>query len=256
MRSLARKNLKEELANESRSTHITVAADMVFSLSHYLSGVSKDHAYFMHTAHLFLQQAIVDFVQALSDVSWEEIQSSGMSQQPRTFSLQKLVEISYYNMNRIRLEWANMWAILGEHFNKVCTHTNPHVAFFALDALRQLAMRFLEKEELPHFKFQKDFLKPFEYTMYHNSNPDVRDMVLQCLHQMIQARVHNMRSGWRTMFGVFSASSKVLTGMSICAQFLQRLTQFCRENTDLWFRDRLPVVQGALPRHRQARVVC
>ena len=38
-------------------------------------------------------------------------------------------------------------------------------------------MRFLEKEELPHFKFQKDFLKPFEYTMVHNSNPEVRDMV-------------------------------------------------------------------------------
>jgi brefeldin A-inhibited guanine nucleotide-exchange protein len=51
------------------------------------------------------------------------------------------------------------------------------VGFFALDALRQLAMRFLEKEELPHFKFQKDFLRPFQYTMVHNSNPDVRDMV-------------------------------------------------------------------------------
>lgn len=38
-------------------------------------------------------------------------------------------------------------------------------------------MRFLEKEELPHFKFQKDFLKPFEYTMVHNANPDIRDMV-------------------------------------------------------------------------------
>jgi hypothetical protein len=38
-------------------------------------------------------------------------------------------------------------------------------------------MRFLEKEELPHFKFQKDFLKPFEYTMIHNPNPDIRDMV-------------------------------------------------------------------------------
>ncbi|EJD53498.1 Sec7-domain-containing protein [Auricularia subglabra TFB-10046 SS5] len=193
-KALSRKALKEELANESRSTHITVAADMVFSLSHYLSGT-----------------AIVDFVQALSDVSWEEIQSSGMSQHPRMFSLQKLVEISYYNMNRIRLEWSNMWVILGEHFNQVCTHSNVHVAFFALDALRQLAMRFLEKEELPHFKFQKDFLKPFEYTMINNANPDVRDMVLQCLHQMIQARVHNMRSGWRTMFGVFSASARVVT---------------------------------------------
>lgn len=46
--------------------------------------------------------------------------------------------------------------------------------------------------------------------MIHNSNPDARDMVLQCLHQMIQARVQNLRSGWRTMFGVFSAASKVL----------------------------------------------
>jgi brefeldin A-inhibited guanine nucleotide-exchange protein len=38
-------------------------------------------------------------------------------------------------------------------------------------------MRFLEKEELPNFKFQKDFLKPFEYTMAHNQNPEIRDMV-------------------------------------------------------------------------------
>jgi brefeldin A-inhibited guanine nucleotide-exchange protein len=70
-------------------------------------------------------------------------------------------------------------------------------------------MRFLEKEELANFKFQKDFLKPFEYAMIHNNNPEARDMVLQCLQQMIQARVKNLRSGWRTMFGVFSAASKV-----------------------------------------------
>jgi brefeldin A-inhibited guanine nucleotide-exchange protein len=67
-----------------------------------------------------IQTAIVDFVQALSDVSWEEIQSSGLSETPRLFSIRKLVEICYYNMNRIRLEWVNMWAILGEHFNQVC----------------------------------------------------------------------------------------------------------------------------------------
>ena len=61
----------------------------------------------------------MDFVQALCDVSWEEIQSSGLSQHPRLFSLQKLVDISYYNMTRIRLEWSNLWDILGEHFNLV-----------------------------------------------------------------------------------------------------------------------------------------
>lgn len=88
-------------------------------------------------------------------------------------------------------------------------HANPKVSFLALDSLRQLAMRFLEKEELSNFKFQKDFLKPFEYAMVHNPNQEVRDMVLQCLQQMLQARVQNLRSGWRTMFGVFSAASKV-----------------------------------------------
>ena len=113
-----RKLPNEELANESRSTHITVAADMVFSLSHYLSGVCWSR-YNLLVILTSLQTAIVDFVQALCDVSWEEIQSSGLSQHPRLFSLQKLVEISYYNMSRIRLEWSNLWDILGEHFNQV-----------------------------------------------------------------------------------------------------------------------------------------
>ena len=58
-------------------------------------------------------------MRALSDVSWEEIQSSSMTEHPRIFSLQKLVEISYYNMGRIRMEWSKMWQILGEHFKQV-----------------------------------------------------------------------------------------------------------------------------------------
>ncbi|EST09310.2 Sec7 domain protein [Kalmanozyma brasiliensis GHG001] len=181
-----------EVLQAGGSSEVTVAADRVFSSSGSLSGT-----------------AIVDFVQALSDVSWEEIQSFGLSEHPRMFSLQKLVEISYYNMGRIRLEWSNIWAILGEHFNMVCCHPNVHVSAFGLDSLRQLAMHFLEKEELPHFKFQKDFLKPFEITIQRNRNSEAKEMVLQCLAQMIQSRADNIRSGWRTMFGVFSAAANV-----------------------------------------------
>ncbi|KAK4049463.1 guanine nucleotide exchange protein for ADP-robosylation factor [Microbotryomycetes sp. JL221] len=191
-RSLRNSRPTDEVALETRSSHITITADMIFSSTPQLSGT-----------------AIVDFVKALSEVSWEEIQASGLAEQPRVFCLQKLVEISYYNMNRIRLEWSQIWLILGEHFNQVTCHTNAKVSFLALDSLRQLAMRFLEKEELANFKFQKDFLKPFEYAMVHNNHPDAREMVLQCLLQMIQARVENLRSGWRTMFGVFAAAAKI-----------------------------------------------
>ncbi|CAO1630328.1 unnamed protein product [Parajaminaea phylloscopi] len=181
----------QDVVEAGISTEVTVAADMVFSSSAKLTG-----------------DAIVDFVQCLAENSWEEIQSSGMTDHPRLFSLQKLVEISYYNMKRIRLEWSSMWAILGQHFNQVCTHPNPRVSAFALDSLRQLSNRFLELEELPNFKFQKDFLKPFEYTMRNTTSSEAKEMVLSCLQQMILSRTQNMVSGWRTLFGTLGAAAR------------------------------------------------
>ncbi|KAJ4289205.1 guanine nucleotide exchange protein for ADP-robosylation factor [Kalmusia sp. IMI 367209] len=180
-----------DVAEESRSTDIVRGVDRIFTSTANLSG-----------------EAIVDFVKALTQVSWQEIQSSGQSESPRTYSLQKLVEISGYNMNRVRFEWTNIWQILGAHFNDVGCHTNTNVVYFALNSLRQLSMRFMEIEELPGFKFQKDFLKPFEHIISNATVVSVKDMVLRCLIQMIQARGENIRSGWKTMFGVFTVAAK------------------------------------------------
>ena len=160
---------------------------------------------------------------------------------PRMFSLQKIIEISYYNMDRVRLEWSRMWEVIGGHFNTVRSvamvttlllnafygnivslvtpftpsfpslssslfspylplssvlpplyppfplpsssslHTflqslplqvgclpNEEVSFFVVDSLRQMSMKFLEKGELANFRFQKDFLRPFEHIMKRN----------------------------------------------------------------------------------------
>ncbi len=189
-------NFQPEIAHESRSSDMIKGVDRIFTSTANLSG-----------------EAIVYFVRALSEVSLQEIQSSGQSESPRTYSLQKLIEVSYYNMVRVRFEWANIWQILGEHFNDVGCHSNTHVVFFALDSLRQLSMRFLEIEELPGFKFQKDFLKPFEHIIANSSAVTVKDMVLRCLIQMIQARGENIRSGWKTMFGVFTVAAREPYGM-------------------------------------------
>jgi len=75
-------------------------------------------------------------------------------------------------------------------------------------------MQFLEKPELPHFKFQKDFLRPFEHVMTNSTVVPVKDMVLSCLHQMLQTRGDNIRSGWGTMFGVFTTAAKETYRMS------------------------------------------
>lgn len=58
----------------------------------------------------------MDFVRWLCAVSMDELLSAT---HPRMFSLQKIVEISYYNMGRIRLQWSRIWEVIGDHFNKV-----------------------------------------------------------------------------------------------------------------------------------------
>jgi len=63
------------------------------------------------------------------------------------FSLQKFLEISYYNMGRIRLQWSRMWLLLGEHLNRVGCYPNEDNATIVLDSLRQLSMTFIEKGE-------------------------------------------------------------------------------------------------------------
>jgi brefeldin A-inhibited guanine nucleotide-exchange protein len=76
-------------------------------------------------------------------------------------------------------------------------------------------MRFLEIDELPHFQFQKDFLRPFEHVIQNTSNVTVKDMILQCLNQMIKARADKIKSGWRTMFGVFTYAAKEPYGKQV-----------------------------------------
>uniref|UniRef100_A0A8C5IKK0 ADP ribosylation factor guanine nucleotide exchange factor 2 n=1 Tax=Junco hyemalis TaxID=40217 RepID=A0A8C5IKK0_JUNHY len=142
----------------------------------------------------------VDFVRWLCAVSMDELASP---HHPRMFSLQKIVEISYYNMNRIRLQWSRIWHVIGDHFNKVGCNPNEDVAIFAVDSLRQLSMKFLEKGELANFRFQKDFLRPFEHIMKKNRSPTIRDMVIRCIAQMVNSQAGNIRSGWKNIFAVF-----------------------------------------------------
>merc|ERR1711871_66108 len=139
--------------------------------------------------------AIIHFVEQLCKVSEDELSLP----QPRVFSLQKIVEISYYNMNRVRAVWRKVWEILGAYFIHVGCHKNPDICNYAIDSLRQLSMKFLEKPELPNYAFQKDFLKPFENIMASSRSVEIRELVLFCLRQFIEARVHHIRSGWKSI---------------------------------------------------------
>ncbi|KAK6946553.1 Sec7 domain [Dillenia turbinata] len=158
---------------------------------------------FAHSQRLN-SEAIVAFVKALCKVSMSELQSPT---DPRVFSLTKIVEIAHYNMNRIRLVWSRIWNVLSDFFVSVGLSENLSVAIFVMDSLRQLAMKFLEREELANYNFQNEFLRPFVIVMQKSSSAEIRELIVRCISQMVLSRVNNVKSGWKSVFMVFTAAA-------------------------------------------------
>ena len=93
--------------------------------------------------------------------------TQGDMAQPRVFSLQKLVEVADFNMAaRGRIVWAKVWRMLEQHFTEIACSENLNVSMYAVDSLRQLSIKFLSKDEMAGFNFQRMFLKPFEVRLF------------------------------------------------------------------------------------------
>ncbi|KAG2293006.1 hypothetical protein Bca52824_039675 [Brassica carinata] len=148
-------------------------------------------------------ESVVEFFTALCGVSAEELKQSPA----RVFSLQKLVEISYYNIARIRMVWARIWSVLAEHFVSAGSHHDEKIAMYAIDSLRQLGMKYLERAELTNFTFQNDILKPFVIIMRNTQSQTIRSLIVDCIVQMIKSKVGSIKSGWRSVFMIFTAAA-------------------------------------------------
>ena len=77
--------------------------------------------------------------------------------------------------------------MLSDFFVEVGCHKNLPVAMYAVDSLRQLAMKFLERDELANYSFQNDFLKPFVVVMRLSKAVEIRELIIRCLPPCSQA---------------------------------------------------------------------
>lgn len=204
----------KESIGETSSQSVVVAVDRIFTGSTRLDG-----------------DAIVEFVKALCQVSLEELSHQS---QPRMFSLTKIVEISYYNMGRIRLQWSRIWQVVGDHFDRVGCSPRQNIAFFAVDSLRQLATKFIEKGEFANFRFQKEFLRPFEHIMKKNRSLVIRDMVVRCVAQIVHSQAPNIRSGWKNIFSVFHHAASDRDESVVALAFSMTGKIISKENLQLY----------------------
>ncbi len=125
----------------------------------------------------------------------------------RIFSLQKLVEVAEFNMSRIRLVWSKIWNIISEHLTEVGSNNSPVIAEKAVDSLRQLEKKFLQKDEISVYLFQKEFLKPFENILINKMNVyRIKEYVINCITNLLLAKSASIKSGWRIIFNIFQVA--------------------------------------------------
>jgi len=216
-------------------------------------------------------QSLADFMRQLVSVSTIEIagdarksitgvassvtrSSHGPEDGPSIFSLQRLVEVADYNMDvRPRLVWAQIWEILGQFFAKAGCNRNSMVSVFAIDSLKQLSSKFLEKPELAEFHFQRMFLRPF-LTILQNpeTRQDIRELILECVSQLVDRKAYNLQSGWKIFFDIIMVSA-ASDNVKITLRALSMLQKMLDEHLEKLTR--LAMVDPELKDHSQLSVV-
>ncbi len=178
----------------AQSLNETVAVDLIDSIYHRSASLSSS--------------AAMEFIYQLCRVSRMEISGYGghvgseansvdltelhyrqhhtLSEQPDIFSLQKVVEVTHYNMDsRPKLVFSNIWNTVSAHLTSTALHSNAAVAMYAVDSFRQLSIHFLKFKELDVFEFQRRFLKPLETVMHQCHHSCVKELLLKCVEQTI-----------------------------------------------------------------------
>lgn len=137
-------------------------------------------------------------------------------------------------MARIRFVWAKLWEMLSKHFIWVGSHQNLMVAIFAIDSLRQLADKFLKKEDFMSFNFQKDFLKPFESIMLNNMHTrgDIKDYIVTCITSICATKTTYIKSGWSVIINIFTLAAQD-TEKQLVIQSFAALKQAILKHFDL-----------------------
>ena len=190
-------------AESLRSSDPEIEAIKAQNAAHILTNIDESDIDMVFSNSKFLNQiAIVDLIKSMCIVSREELEKS---EGPRIFLLQKLVEVCDMNMNRARIEFSSMWREMKDHISTVGSNKNEQVAVYAIDSLRQLAKKFLEKEELNNYQFQKNFLEPFNIIVLNNMHirMNIIQFIMSCMWSFARQMTKNLRSGWEIIIEIF-----------------------------------------------------
>jgi brefeldin A-inhibited guanine nucleotide-exchange protein len=149
----------------------------------------------------FDEDSIIDFVTSLCMVSKKELTEY---YHRRVFSLIKLSEVADFNIYRIQVQWVKIWKLIGDHFVYVISQLQQqNIWQNALDNLKQIIGKLLQKQDLSIYNFQMDFFKPFEIIFKQTKGfPERGQFVISYIYFIVGQYGRNIHSGWIVIFRI------------------------------------------------------
>jgi len=189
------KNPEREIEIETKNTEI---------ICNNISLLVCDNI-FSKTA-VFDLEGITSFISSLCLVSKNELDHFF---NPRNYSLHKLIEVADFNIFRIQIEWSKIWKLISDHLIYVASNFNhDNICIDAIDSLRQIVSKLLQKPDLMAYNFQSEFFRPFEIIFNQSINrPDRSELILSCLAFIVQ-NSKNINSGWIVIFNILKNGIK------------------------------------------------
>ena len=156
---------------------------------------------------LFENEVIIRFINDLCQVSKFELDSYYI---PRLFSLKKLVEIAHFNIFRSAFYWKKIWKIISQYLGDIIiNYSQENIWKQALDSLKQILIKLLEKEEYLNqiYMFQENIFFVFEKIINSENIINLKkETLFDVLYFIVAQYGKNINYGWKNIFKIIKTA--------------------------------------------------
>ena len=169
----------------------------------------------------FDSNTLTEFVNSMCEITKREFQNNS---QTRIFFSQKIVEVAEMNLFlRPRFNISNIWKILTEFFVEIGISENIENSGTSIDSLRQLTMKYLEKDENKESHFQAKLFKPFLEISKKSKDKGIQEYIICCIINIIRNNETKIKSGWIVILNIFEEIFKLPDEVNLQNQTLEIL---------------------------------
>ena len=185
--------------------------------------------------------SIVNFISDLCEVSKQELNSYLT---PRFFSLNKIIAITEFNIQRIQFHWNKFWKIISEYLIElICNYPKENLWKFLLDSLKQIVGKIISNQNFSIYNFQMELFRPFEIIFNKTTRiPERGELVIDSINYLVMKFGKDIYSGWIIIFRLLRIafqrkSSKINENIKNILQLVYEKIEILLENNLEIFRE-------------------